>query len=63
MAIDFEIPQEAKEIREKVRRFVQEECIPAEEQLEHRPYKEVLADLRFFYAWMERGGEGRGERS
>lgn len=46
MAIDFEIPQEAKEIRETVRRFVQEECIPAEEQLEHRPYKEVLADLR-----------------
>ncbi len=46
MAIDFEIPQEAKEIREKVRRFVQEECIPAEEQLEHRPFKDVLSDLR-----------------
>jgi acyl-CoA dehydrogenase len=47
MAVDFEIPAEAKEIREKVRRFVQEYCIPAEEELHQgRPYKEVLAELR-----------------
>lgn len=46
MAVDFEIPQEARDVREKVRKFVQEECIPAEEQLEHRPFKEVLAELR-----------------
>jgi acyl-CoA dehydrogenase len=44
--VDFEIPAEAKAIREKVRKFVQEECIPAEKDLERRPYKEVLAELR-----------------
>ena len=31
--IDFEIPQETKAIREKVRAFVQAECIPAEEKI------------------------------
>jgi acyl-CoA dehydrogenase len=46
MAIDFEIPAEAKAIRERVRKWVQDECIPAEAQLENRPYKEVLAELR-----------------
>lgn len=47
MAVDFEIPAEAKAIRETVRKFVQAECIPAEEQLQAgRPYKEVLAELR-----------------
>ena len=44
--IDFEIPVEAKEVRERVREFVQAECIPAEEELQHRPYKEVLGELR-----------------
>jgi acyl-CoA dehydrogenase len=29
MSIDFEIPAEAKAIREKVRKWVQDECIPA----------------------------------
>ena len=29
MAIDFTIPEEAKEVRERVRKWVQEECIPA----------------------------------
>src|SRR5271156_3894712 len=46
MAIDFEIPKEAKEVRERVRRWVQDECIPAEKQLHERPYKEVLGELR-----------------
>jgi acyl-CoA dehydrogenase len=46
MSVDFEIPQEAKDVREKVRRFVQDECIPAEAELKSRPYKEVLAELR-----------------
>ena len=44
--IDFEIPAEAQEVRERVRVFVQQECIPAEKELERRPYKEVLGDLR-----------------
>lgn len=44
--IDFEIPAEAKAVREQVRQFVQDECIPAEEQLQTRPYKEVLGELR-----------------
>ena len=29
MSIDFEIPAEAKAIREKVRKWVHDECIPA----------------------------------
>ncbi|HEX6031905.1 MAG TPA: acyl-CoA dehydrogenase family protein [Tepidiformaceae bacterium] len=45
--IDFEIPAEAQEVRERVRKFVQDECIPAEEHLQQgRPYKEVLGELR-----------------
>jgi acyl-CoA dehydrogenase len=44
--IDFEIPADAQEVRERVRKFVQDECIPAEKQLESRPYKEVLGELR-----------------
>ena len=47
MSIDFEIPQEAKAIRERVRQFVADECRPAEQALaDGRPYPEVLADLR-----------------
>jgi acyl-CoA dehydrogenase len=47
MAIDFEIPEEAKAIRAKVRAWVHEECHPAEKQLHAgRPYKEVLHELR-----------------
>jgi len=30
MSIDFEVPAEAKAIREKVRKWVHDECIPAE---------------------------------
>jgi acyl-CoA dehydrogenase len=44
--IDFEIPEDAKAVREKVRTFVQEHCIPAEQEMETRPYKEVLSELR-----------------
>ena len=29
--IDFEIPEDARVVRNKVRKFVQEECHPAEE--------------------------------
>jgi acyl-CoA dehydrogenase len=47
MSIDFEIPEEAKAIRERVRQFVADECRPAEQALaEGRAYKEVLAELR-----------------
>ncbi|HEY1447940.1 MAG TPA: acyl-CoA dehydrogenase family protein [Caulobacteraceae bacterium] len=47
MAIDFEIPDEAKAIRERVRAWVHEECIPAEKALlAGRDYKEVLGELR-----------------
>lgn len=47
MAVDFEIPAEAKAIREHVRKFVHDECIPAEQELiAGRPYKEVLGELR-----------------
>ena len=47
MAIDFEIPAEAQAIREKVRQWVHDECIPAEKQLEQgRDFQELLADLR-----------------
>src|SRR3954447_15411469 len=46
MAIDFEIPAEAKAIREKVRQWVHDECIPTEKALDDKPLKEVLAPLR-----------------
>ncbi len=47
MAVDFEIPGEARAIRETVRKFVQDECVPAEKELAAgRPYKEVLGELR-----------------
>ena len=47
MAIDFEIPVEAQAIREKVRQWVHDECIPAEKELEQgRDFKELLAALR-----------------
>src|SRR6476660_8486987 len=44
--IDFEIPAEAKAIREKVRKFVHDECIPAEKELDTKPLAEVLGPLR-----------------
>ena len=44
--VNFEIPAETQAIREKVRHFVQETVIPAEEQLDHRSVKEVVKDLQ-----------------
>ncbi|MBV9989814.1 MAG: acyl-CoA dehydrogenase family protein [Alphaproteobacteria bacterium] len=47
MAIDFEIPEDAKQIRARVRQWVQDECIPAEKRLKDKEsYKQVLAELR-----------------
>jgi acyl-CoA dehydrogenase len=47
MAVDFEIPPEAKAVRERVRAFVDSACMPAEAELQAgRDYKEVLAELR-----------------
>ena len=46
MAIDFEIPPEAKAIREKVRQWVHDECIPAEQQLDSKSLDDVLTPLR-----------------
>src|SRR5262245_34046011 len=45
--IDFEIPPEAKAVRERARRFVQEEVLPAEEGLQDgRAGREVVRELR-----------------
>lgn len=47
MSIDFEIPPEAKAIREKVRQWVNDECKPAEQRLLNgEDYKTVLGELR-----------------
>ncbi len=47
MAIDFEIPAEAKAIRERVRQWVYDECVPAEKRLvDGGDYKSILAELR-----------------
>ena len=47
MAIDFEIPAEAKAIRAKVRQWVEDECRPAEKKLlDGADYKTTLAELR-----------------
>jgi acyl-CoA dehydrogenase len=47
MAIDFEIPAEAKAVRERVRQWVTDECIPAESRITTKEnYREVLAELR-----------------
>ena len=47
MSIDFEIPPEAKAVRERVRQWVKDECIPAESRIADKDsYKAVLAELR-----------------
>ena len=44
--IDFEIPEDARVVRNKVRKFVQEECHPAEEVCTADNFEEILAGLR-----------------
>jgi len=47
MSIDFEIPAEAKAIREKVRQWVHDECIPAQEKIKDKAsFKKTIDDLR-----------------
>ncbi|THD54416.1 acyl-CoA dehydrogenase family protein [Phenylobacterium sp.] len=47
MSIDFEIPPDAKAVRERVRQWVHDECIPAEKLVVDKDsYKTVLAELR-----------------
>ena len=47
MSIDFEIPPEAKAVRERVRQWVKDECIPAEDRIKDKDsYKAVLGELR-----------------
>ncbi|MBX3486234.1 acyl-CoA dehydrogenase family protein [Phenylobacterium sp.] len=47
MSIDFEIPAEAKAVREKVRQWVHDECIPAQEKIKDRAsFEKVLGELR-----------------
>ncbi|ODT88429.1 acyl-CoA dehydrogenase family protein [Phenylobacterium sp. SCN 70-31] len=70
MAIDFEIPEEARKVREKVRQWVHDECIPAQERVTDKAsYKAVLDELRTKARaqglWMpfvpkEHGGMGLG---
>jgi acyl-CoA dehydrogenase len=47
MSIEFEIPQDAKDIRARVRQWVHDECIPAEQRLKDgEDFKTVLNELR-----------------
>lgn len=47
MSIDFEIPADAKAVRERVRQWVQDECIPAEARItDKESYEQVLGELR-----------------
>ena len=47
MAIDFAIPAEAQAMRERIRTWVHDECIPAEKRLiAGEDYKKVLGELR-----------------
>src|SRR5947209_3834571 len=47
MAIDFEIPKDAKDVRERVRKWVHDECIPAEKRVtDKESFQTVLKELR-----------------
>lgn len=47
MAIDFEIPKEARDIRDRVRKWVHDECMPAEKKItDKESYRTVLNALR-----------------
>src|SRR6202000_2334690 len=65
----FEGPAEARAVREKVRKWVHEECIPAEKELASKPLADVLGPLRqearargLWCPWVpkEYGGMGLG---
>ena len=44
--IDFEIPEETKLVRNIVREFVHDVCIPADKGLTVDTYEEILSELR-----------------
>lgn len=47
MAIDFEVPEEAREVQERVRKWVHDECIPAEKRVtDKESFETVLKELR-----------------
>jgi acyl-CoA dehydrogenase len=47
MAIDFEVPEEAREVQARVRKWVQDECIPAEKRVTDKAsFETVLKELR-----------------
>jgi acyl-CoA dehydrogenase len=47
MAIDFQIPEDAQKIRERVRQWVHDECIPAEKRVQTKEdFDKVLKELR-----------------
>ena len=47
MAIDFTIPDDAKDVRERVRKWVHDECLPAEKDMAAgKAFKTVLKELR-----------------
>ena len=59
MSIDFEIPPEAKAVRERVRQWVKDECIPAEAKIKDKEsYKKVLGG-----AWLQQTYDFPAQRS
>ncbi|MDE2487395.1 MAG: acyl-CoA dehydrogenase family protein [Alphaproteobacteria bacterium] len=47
MAIDFEVPEEAREVQARVRKWVHDECIPAEKRVtDKESFETVLQELR-----------------
>ena len=55
MSIDFEIPAEAQAIREKVRKWVEEECKPAERHVKSKEqYQETLEGVCGGELWLIR---------
>lgn len=69
MAIDFRIPEEAQQVRAEVRRWVDEECLPAEARITEQNHAEIVTELRIKarsrrlwcpFVPMELGGMGLG---
>lgn len=44
--IDFEIPDDIKELRATVARFIDDEVLPAEAQINKRPFKDIVKELQ-----------------